>query len=100
MTKEDLGLQVSPNRLLPTTRERVGLVVDGANAASAVKTIVAAEAAGVRQIWMVQPPSGPDTLTTLSAGSNKDIHNTLRNIHCANLSTPSARFGTAGSLFV
>jgi F420-dependent oxidoreductase-like protein len=71
VTKEDLGLEVSPNRLLPTTRERVGLVVDGANAASAVKTIVAAEAAGVRQIWMVQPPSGPDTLTTLSAAATK-----------------------------
>lgn len=71
MTKEDLGLEVSPNRLLPTTRERVGLVVDGANAASAVKTIVAAEASGVRQIWMVQPPSGPDTLTTLSAAATK-----------------------------
>jgi F420-dependent oxidoreductase-like protein len=70
MTKEDLGFQVSPSRL-PTTRERVGLVVDGANAASAVKTIVAAEAAGVRQIWMVQPPSGPDTLTTLSAVATK-----------------------------
>jgi F420-dependent oxidoreductase-like protein len=69
VTKEDLGLEVSPNRLLPTTQERVGLVVDGANAASAVKTIVAAEAAGVRQIWMVQPPSGPDTLTTLSAAT-------------------------------
>ena len=64
-----MGLEVSPNRLLPTTQERVGLVVDGANAASAVKTIVAAEAAGVRQIWMVQPPSGPDTLTTLSAAA-------------------------------
>src|ERR687897_2585473 len=71
MTKEDLGFQVSPSRLLPTTRERVGLVVDGANAASAVKTIVAAEAAGVRQIWMVQPPSGPDTLTTPSAAATK-----------------------------
>lgn len=71
MIKEDLGLEVSPNRLLPTTQERVGLVVDGANAASAVKTIVAAEAAGVRQIWMVQPPSGPDTLTTLSAAATK-----------------------------
>ena len=45
--------------------------MDGANAASAVKTIVAAEAAGVRQIWMVQPPSGPDTLTTLSAAATK-----------------------------
>ena len=71
MIKEDLGLEVSPNRLLPTTQERVGLVVDGANAASAVKTIVAAEAAGVRQIWMVQPPLGPDTLTTLSAAATK-----------------------------
>jgi alkanesulfonate monooxygenase SsuD/methylene tetrahydromethanopterin reductase-like flavin-dependent oxidoreductase (luciferase family) len=71
VTKEDSGLPVSPNRLLPTTRERVGLVVDGANAASAVKTIVAAEAARVRQIWMVQPPSGPDTLTTLSAAATK-----------------------------
>src|ERR687890_161511 len=71
MTKEDLGFQVSPSRLLPTTRERVGLVVDGANAAAAVKTIVAAEAAGVRQIWMVQPPSAPDVLTTLSAAATK-----------------------------
>ena len=35
-------------------RERVGLIVDGANAAAAVKTIVAAEDAGVRQIWMGQ----------------------------------------------
>ena len=71
MTKEDLGFQVSPSRLQPTTRERVGLVVDGANAAAAVKTIVAAEAAGVRQIWMVQPPSAPDVLTTLSAAATK-----------------------------
>ena len=70
MTKEDPGLQVSPS-CLPTTREQVGLVVDGTNAASAVKTIVEAEAAGVWQIWMVQPPSGPDTLTTLSAAATK-----------------------------
>jgi hypothetical protein len=33
-------------------RERLGLVVDGSNAAAAVKTIVSAEAAGVRQVWM------------------------------------------------
>ncbi|HEY9847544.1 MAG TPA: LLM class flavin-dependent oxidoreductase [Candidatus Caenarcaniphilales bacterium] len=71
MTKEDLGFQVSPSRLQPTTRERVGLVVDGANAAAATKTIAAAEAAGVRQIWMVQPPSAPDVLTTLSAAATK-----------------------------
>ena len=33
-------------------RERVGLIIDGVNATAAVKAIVAAEAAGVRQIWM------------------------------------------------
>jgi F420-dependent oxidoreductase-like protein len=71
MTKEDLGFQVSPSRLLPTTRERVGLVVDGTNAAAAIKTIVAAEAAGVQQIWMVQPPWSPDVLTTLAAAATK-----------------------------
>ena len=50
---EDQSLQVSS---LPPIRECVGLVVNGSNAAVAVKTIVAAEAAGVRQIWMAQPP--------------------------------------------
>jgi hypothetical protein len=30
--------------------------MDGSNAEVAVKTIVAAEDAGVRQIWMAQPP--------------------------------------------
>ena len=30
------------------TRERVGLILDGANSAAAVKTIVATETAGVR----------------------------------------------------
>ena len=43
MTK-DSGFQV-PSSMRPT-RERVGLVVDGTNAAAAVKTIAAAEAAG------------------------------------------------------
>jgi alkanesulfonate monooxygenase SsuD/methylene tetrahydromethanopterin reductase-like flavin-dependent oxidoreductase (luciferase family) len=45
--------------------------VDGNNAAAAVKTIVAAEAAGVRQIWMVQPPNWPDVLTTFAAAAIK-----------------------------
>ena len=68
MTK-DSGLQVSPSR--PPTRERVGLVIDGTNAAATVKTIAAVEAAGVRQIWMAQPPFWPDTLTTLAAAAIK-----------------------------
>ena len=52
-------------------RERVGLIVDGANAAAAVKTIVAAEDVGVRQIWMAQPPNLPDALTTFAAAAAK-----------------------------
>ena len=43
MTK-DSGLQVAPSRR--PTRERVGLIVDGTNAAAATKTIVGAEDAG------------------------------------------------------
>lgn len=49
------------------TRERVGLILDGANSAAAVKTIVPTETAGVRQVWMVQSPFWPDVLTTLAA---------------------------------
>ena len=66
---KDSGFQV-PSSLRPT-RERVGLVVDGTNAAAAVKTIAAAEAAGVRQIWMVQSPWSPDILTTFAAAAAK-----------------------------
>src|SRR5690242_9991462 len=65
---EDQSLQVSS---LPPTRERVGLVVNGSNAAIAVKTIVAAEAAGVRQIWMAQPPVLPDVLTMFAAAATR-----------------------------
>ena len=52
-------------------RECVGLIIDGVNAAVAVKSIVAAEAAGVRQIWMAQPPNLPDVLTTYAAAAVK-----------------------------
>jgi len=65
---EDQSLQVSS---LPPIRERVGLIVHGSNAAIAVKTIVAAEAAGVRQIWMAQPPVLPDVLTMFAAAATK-----------------------------
>ena len=53
------------------TRERVGVVVDGTNAAAAIKTIIAAEVAGVRQIWMAQPPVRPDILTIFAATAIK-----------------------------
>jgi F420-dependent oxidoreductase-like protein len=52
-------------------RERIGLGVDGSNSAAAVKSIVAAEDAGVKQIWMAQIPFRPDTLTTLAAAAEK-----------------------------
>ena len=68
MTK-DLDLQVSPSRR--PIRERIGLIVNGTNAAAAIKTIAAAETAGVQQIWMGQPPSSPDVLTTLAAAAIK-----------------------------
>jgi F420-dependent oxidoreductase-like protein len=66
---KDSSLQVPPSRR--STRERVGLVVDDANAAAAANTIAAAEAAEVRQIWMNQPPLWPDILTTLAAAAAK-----------------------------
>jgi F420-dependent oxidoreductase-like protein len=64
LTKENSGSSLS-------TAERVGLVIDGTNANDAVKTIAAAEAEGVRQIWMTQTPFWPDTLTTLAAAATK-----------------------------
>ena len=45
--------------------------MDGANATAAVKTIAAAEAAGVRQIWMGQPPVWPDVLTMFAAAATR-----------------------------
>jgi F420-dependent oxidoreductase-like protein len=38
---------------------------------NAVKSIAAAEDAGVRQVWMAQLPTWPDTLTTLAAAAEK-----------------------------
>lgn len=42
-------LQASKER---PTRERIGMLVSGADAAAAVAGIKAAEAVGVQQIWM------------------------------------------------
>lgn len=52
-------------------RERVGLVTNGPDAVTVVKTIVAAEAAGVRQIWSTQSPVLADTLTTFAAAATQ-----------------------------
>ncbi len=49
-------------------RERVGLVVAGADATTTIARIIAAEAAGVRQVWMTQITSA-DTLTLYAAAA-------------------------------
>jgi F420-dependent oxidoreductase-like protein len=68
MQKQDMNVEA----LTPqTARERVGLVVSGAEAAAAVATIVEAEAAGVRQIWMTQSTPMPDTLGIFAAAGVK-----------------------------
>lgn len=61
-------------------RERIGLVVSGTDTKAAVAAIVAAEAAGVQQIWMTQSTPLPDTLTTFAAAA---------------VQTQSVRMGTA-----
>lgn len=52
-----------------TTRERVGLAVFGATSSEAIAEIVAAEKAGVRQVWMTQGGLSPDTLTLFAAAA-------------------------------
>src|SRR5260221_7945758 len=60
------GSQTSNER---PTRERVGLALDETEAAAAVEHMRAAEVAGVRQVWMNQTPTAPDTLTVLAAAA-------------------------------
>ena len=63
-----------------SARERVGLAVSGADARAVVSTIVAAEAAGIRQVWMTQGGPSPDTLSIFAAAA---------------IQTTSIRMGTA-----
>ncbi|GAC1368247.1 MAG: TIGR03564 family F420-dependent LLM class oxidoreductase [Ktedonobacteraceae bacterium] len=50
-------------------QERVGLAIVGATAKEIVATIVAAEEAGVRQVWMTQVTPAPDTLAIFAAAA-------------------------------
>jgi hypothetical protein len=78
---------------MKSIKEHVGFVVgDGYNeraAAAAIKKIVAAEAAGIRQIWMNQ--GHLDTLTIFAAATSA-----FRNSNCTDVSASSVGFGTAG----
>ncbi len=80
MQNKDLARAVAQDSMQRPARERVGLAVSGTDAAAAVSTIVAAEAAGVRQTWMIQTPPAPDTLTIFAAAA---------------VQTTSVRLGTA-----
>jgi len=50
------------------------MAVSGPDATAVVSTIVAAEAAGVQQIWMTQSTPLPDTLTIFAAAAMKTSH--------------------------
>ncbi|GHO58182.1 LLM class flavin-dependent oxidoreductase [Ktedonobacter robiniae] len=57
-----------------TTRERIGLSIAGATSSEAIAAIVAAEKAGVRQVWMNQGGLSPDTLTIFAAAAVQTEH--------------------------
>lgn len=66
--KDTIPVTAEASRQQPI-RERVGLLVYPMTAAVAVSNIVAAEAAGVRQVWMTQSTPMPDTLTIFGAAA-------------------------------
>lgn len=55
-------------------RERIGLAIFGADSSTVVSMIVAAEAAGVQQVWMTQSTPLPDTLSIFAAAAMKTTH--------------------------
>lgn len=69
MQESDSASSTRPNQMPRPLHERVGLVIYGADAAAAVKHIIAAEAAGVYQVWMTQGTPAPDTLTLFAAAA-------------------------------
>ena len=77
--KDTISTESQRSVRLPA-RERVGLAISGVDAAAAVSAIVAAESAGVRQVWMTQGGPSPDTLSLFAA---------------AMVQTSSIRLGTA-----
>ena len=69
MQENDAASSTRPNQMPRPIRERVGLVVYGSDAAAAVRHIIAAEAAGVHQVWMTQRTPAPDTMTLFAAAA-------------------------------
>ncbi len=69
MQNDDTALTSVETSAQRPLRERIGLVVSGTDAKTAVAAIMAAEAAGVYQIWMTQSTPQPDTLTIFAAAA-------------------------------
>lgn len=70
MQNKPMILTAAEAQALPT-RERVGLAVARLDAAALVETIVAAEEAGVRQVWSTQSPLQVDTMTVFAAALSR-----------------------------
>ena len=68
--KNTISVEAQTSSQLPA-RERVGLAVSGADASAAVAAIVAAESAGVGQIWMTQGGPSPDVLSLFAAAATR-----------------------------
>jgi len=68
MQNQPFILTAADAQALPE-RERVGLAVARLDTATLVRTIVAAEEAGVRQVWSTQTPLQADTLTVFAAAA-------------------------------
>jgi F420-dependent oxidoreductase-like protein len=80
MQNKDVSSIEGPISSRLSARERVGLVIAGTDTLAAVSAIVAAESAGVRQVWMTQGGPSPDTLSLFVAAA---------------VQTTSIRLGTA-----
>src|SRR5579859_6470254 len=68
MQSQPLILTAADAQALPA-RERVGLAVARLDTTTMVKTFIAAEEAGVRQVWSTQSRLQPDTLTIFAAAA-------------------------------
>lgn len=68
MSRTPVILTSEEAQALPA-RERIGLAVARLDPATMIKIVVAAEAAGVRQIWSTQSPLQADTLTAFAAAA-------------------------------
>lgn len=69
MQNKDTAPALAQTSTQQPARERVGLAIYGTDSAAVLSAITAAEAAGVRQIWMTQGTPAPDTLTIFAAAA-------------------------------